>query len=413
MSSKLVISSIDAMRVAVMCQRLAGSRPLPTSEGIMDVMRAIGYLQFDPTRVVERSHLLVLWSRLGQFDPSILEKLLWEERQLFEDWAQTTSIVLTEDYPIFKALKGGFASGDQPWAKRICSWVKKNKAFSHYILSELRRKGPLFSTQFEDRSVEDWRSTGWSAGKNVGIMLYILWAQGKVVIAGRKGIRKLWGLAQHHFPDWVLKEKLSNQEVYSCIAQKSLRALGVARVTHISQHYIRKSCPDIKKVLNQLENQQLVKQVEIKEKRGTLRGPWFIHRDNLPLLHQIMDDAWEPRTTLLSPFDNLIVDRKRTEQLFNFKFRFELYLPKSKRQYGCYVMPILYGDKLIGRVDPVMDRKRKTLKVNAIYVEPNTSVTEETVGKIADCVKELGTFLGASKVVYGKSVQSGWKNNFN
>ncbi len=371
----------------------------------MDVIQSLGYLQYDPTRIVEHSHLLVLWSRLGRFDPSVLEKLLWEEKKLFEDWAQTTSIVLTEDYPIFNALKMGFASGDQPRANRIRSWAKKNKDFSHYILSELRRKGPLLSSQFEDRSVEDWRSTGWSTYKNVSVMLQILWAQGKVVIVGRKGIRKLWDLTQHHFPDWILKEKISNQEAYSRIAQKSLQALGVARATHINQHYIRNSCPDINKVLSRLNTQKCVKQVEIKEKKSTLPGFWFIHRDNLPLLHQINDD-WEPRTTLLSPFDNLIVDRKRTEQLFNFKFRFELYLPKSKRQYGCYVMPILHGDKLIGRIDPVMDRKGKVLKVNAIYIEPDASVTDEITGKISDSIKELGAFLRANKVIYDESIQS-------
>jgi uncharacterized protein YcaQ len=165
---------------------------------------------------------------LGRFDPSILEKLLWKRRQLFEDWAQTTSIVLTEDYPIFKSLKKGFASGDQPWAKRIRSWLGENKVFRNYILSELRRKSPLFSHQLEDKSVKDWRSTGWSAGKNVDFILYILWTQVEVAIAGRKGIRKLWDLAENHFPDWTPKEKLSDEEVFSSIAQKSLKALGVA-----------------------------------------------------------------------------------------------------------------------------------------------------------------------------------------
>jgi uncharacterized protein YcaQ len=159
-------------------------------------MRDIGYVQLDSMKVVAPSHLLVLWSMLGQYDPAHLDRLLWEERRLFQDWAQATSIVPTEDYPIFEALKRSFATGDKPWAKRIRVWVEKNEKAQLSVLAQLQRSGPQPSDSLKAKFVEDWRSTGWTAGRNTDMMLTILWAQGKVMIAGRKGGRKIWDLTE-------------------------------------------------------------------------------------------------------------------------------------------------------------------------------------------------------------------------
>ena len=393
-----------------MRQRLAGPRPPADSTGIMDVMRDLGYVQIDPMRVVERSHLLVLWSRLGQYDSAHLVLLLWKERRLFQDWAQATSIVLTEDYPIFSALKRSFATGNKPWAKRIRSWVEKNKKLRRHILTQLRRKGPLVSDSFEDKSVEDWRSTGWTAGRNVDMMLTILWAQGKIMIAGRTGGRKLWNLTERYLPEWAPQEWLSDREVSRRAAQKSLRALGVARAVHIKQHYIRRCYLDLDTVLAELEVKDRIRRVDIRDGQRAWRGPWYIHVDDLPLLDRLIAGEWEPRTTLLSPFDNLICDRRRIEQLFNFHFRLEVYVPKSKRKYGCYVMPILHGDRFIGRIDPVMDRKRGRLTINAVYVEPDAPKSKETARAVATTIEELGAFLGAEEIRYGRHMPTNWKS---
>jgi uncharacterized protein YcaQ len=118
---------------------------------------------------------------------------------------------------------------------------------------------------------------------------------------------------------------------------------------------------------------------------------------------------WEPRTTLLSPFDNLISDRSRTEQLFNFRFSFEVYVPKSKRKYGCYAMPILHGDLFIGRIDPVMDRKKEWLTINAVHAEPNTPKSKEAAQAVANTVEELGRWLGAKEICYTSHVPTFWK----
>ena len=405
-----ILSPKLARRLAITRQRLAGPRLPADSNGIMEVMHDLCYLQIDPMRIVAPSHLLVLWSRLGQYDPAYLDMLLWKEWRLFEDWAQATSIVLTEDYPIFSALKRSFATGNQPWAHRIRTWVEKNKKLRRHILTKLRREGPLPSHRFEDKSVEDWRSTGWTAGRNVDMMLTTLKAQGKIMIAGRVGGRKLWDLTKRYLPEWTPKERLSDREVSRRAAQKSLQALGVARATHIKQHYIRGCYPHLDDVLAELEVNGRITQVEIREGTRPWRGPWYTHADDQPLLDRLAAGEWEPRTTLLSPFDNLICDRQRTEQLFNFHFRLEVYVPKPKRKYGCYVMPILHGDRLIGRIDPVMDRKRGRLIINAVYMEPNAPKSKETARAVAYAIEELGTFLGTEDISYGRCVPVAWKS---
>jgi uncharacterized protein YcaQ len=404
MGVECTISPVLVRRLVLTRQRLAGPRPPANSAGIMDVMRDIGYLQFDPMRVVAPSHLLVLWSRIGKYDLSDLETLLWKERRLFQDWAQATSIVLMEDYPIFSTLKQSFAVGDSPWANRIRMWVEKNKEARNSILAQIRRDGPLSSDALDAKFVENWRSSGWSAGRNIGMMVTILWAQGRIMIAGRKGNKKIWDLTERFLPKWTSREKLSDNEVFRRAAQKSLRALGIARSEHVDRHYIRRCYGNIKKVLGELETDGLVRRVQIQEHGKIWRGEWFIHAEDLHLLKRLAGGEWEPHTTLLSPFDNLICDRQRTWQVFNFRFSFEVYMPKAKRKYGCYVMPILHDDHLIGRLDPVMDHKRMHLRINAVYLEPGTLKTEKTTEAIVTAVEELGAFLKAEKITWQNSL---------
>ncbi|MCJ7425477.1 winged helix DNA-binding domain-containing protein [Candidatus Bathyarchaeota archaeon] len=376
----------------------------------MSVMRDLGYLQIDPMRIVAPSHLLVLWSRLGPFEPSILDALLWKDRLLFEDWAQAASIVLTEDYPIFSALKRGFATSDSPWANKIRSWMEKNKSFSAYILTRLARSGPLLSSQFEDKSAEDWSSTGWTAGRNVDMMLTFLKAQGKIMIAGRNKGQRLWDLTEHFLPSWVSREKLSDDKIVHHAVEKSLRALGVARAEHIKRHYIRGCYGGLEGALTELESEGQIVKMEIREGQASWRGTWYVHADDLSLVDRLETGDWEPRTSLLSPFDNLISDRLRAEQLFCFSYRFEVYVPKLQRKYGCYVMPILHGDRFIGRIDPVMDRKNGILTIKAVCAEPDAPKSNEAVQAIANAIEELRAFLGAKEIQYGSRVPAVWKS---
>ena len=404
----LTLTPTLARRLAISRQRLAGPPAPATAAGLLDVVRDLGCLQLDPTNAVARTHLLVLWSRVGVYDPAALDTLLWDERALFEYWAHAASLVLTEHFPVHAYMMRRHRKSGSPWSERITGWIETNAALRDHILDELRAHGPLPARTFEDRSVESWQSSGWTEGRNVGRMLDFLWTRGEVLVAGRVGSQRLWDLAEHVLPAWTPQEEWSEAEVTRFAAQKALRALGVARPAEIELHYTRDRYPGLPAVLADLEAEGVIVPAQIVDEGRAWPGPYYVHRDDLPLLDRLAAGAWEPRTTLLSPFDNLICDRARTERLFDFRFRIEIYVPKDKREYGYYVLPILHGDRLIGRIDPLMDRKHHRLTINAVYAEPDAPTEAETAPAIAAAIERLATFLGATDIAYPASVPAGW-----
>lgn len=393
----LTLSPTLARRLFITKQRLAGEK----AKSIMDVVRDINCVQIDPISAVARSHQLVLFSRLGNYDLDELDKLLWDERKLFEYWAHCASIVLTEDYPIFQRLMNEY-----PWSGRTRAWTKENEKLRKYILAHIRTRGPVLSRDFEEAGINPkaWVSTGWTSGRNISRMIDILWIGGRIMVAGRDGIQKKWDLSERVLPDWTPREKLSEREVGRRAVQKSLRALGIATAAHINYHFTRGRYPNLKKVLGELEKERIISRVNIEG----MKGDWFIRNGDIPLIESLQNGAWSPRATLLSPFDNLICDRKRTESLFNFHYRIEIYVPEKKRQYGYYVLPILHGDQLIGRVSPKMDREQNKLMIEAVYAEPNAPKNGKAVRQ---AIEELAEFLKADEIVYGKKMPGMWKRD--
>jgi uncharacterized protein len=397
-----VIAPQLARRLAIVRQRLAGPQPTADPAGVLGLVRELGCLQLDPISVVARSDRLVLFSRLGAYDPEALETLLWKDRALFEYWAHAASIVLTEDFPIHRAMMQSYLHGKGSWPRRVREWMAENAPLERHVLEELERNGPLPARRFEDRSAKSWESTGWNTGRNIGRMLDFLWIQGRILVAGRSGQNKLWDLAERCLPQWTPREDLGERERVRRAAQKSLRALGVARVRQIQQHYVRGRYPGLESVLQELVAEGLVVPAEIRGPDGPWPGPWYLHAEDLPLVEALERGEWDGRTTLLSPFDNLLCDRSRTEQLFGFEFRLEIYVPKAKRRYGYYVLPILHGDRLIGRIDAAMDRRASRLDVHAVHAEPGAPATKGPAEAVAGAVEALGSWLGAREIAYGR-----------
>lgn len=398
---------LSARRLAVACQRLSGPRPGTDRAAILEIMRAIRCLQLDPLSVVARSHLLVLWSRLGPYDLAHFDQLLWKERALFEYWAHAASIVLTEDYPIFQARMNHLANGG--WRQSSGQWLADNTALRQQILSRLATEGALPIGAFEDNSEKGWLSSGWTNNRTVATMLDFLWVEGQIMVSGRSGQKRFWDLSERLLPDWTPRQPLSPHEAARQAAELALKALGVGQARHINFHFTRGEYPDLKKILAELVASGRIQPITIYDNDTPLAGDWYIHHDQLPLLNGLESDHWQPRTTLLSPFDNLICDRDRTEKLFNFYFRIEIYVPAAKRQYGYYVLPILHGERLIGRIDPKLDRKQKKLFINAIHAEPDAPFTGDTGRDIANALQELATFLGANEIVYHQKGPAGWQ----
>ncbi|CAN5534589.1 winged helix-turn-helix domain-containing protein [soil metagenome] len=394
----LTLDAAVARRLAIERQRLAGESSQAGAQTILDLARDLRCIQVDPTNVVARTQLLVLWSRLGSYDPGLLDRLLWEDKALFHYWAHAASLVLTEDYPIHSFRMRRWARGDSAWSERVNAWMRANAALRRYILAELRRRGPLRSRDLEDRSSVAWDSTGWTGGRNVGRMLDFLWAQGKVMIAGRSGTERMWHVADRWLPGCTPRDVLGEERVVEHAAQISLRCLGVATQRQITQHFIRDGYPGLTRALARLEAKGRIVRATVAGIGGGTQAPWYVHAEDVETIERLRSDDWAGRTTLLSPFDNLICDRRRTEDMFGFRYRIEIYLPKSKRRYGYFAMPILRDDRLIGRIDPAFHRKSGELVINAVHAEPDAPRDRPTGEAIASAVSELARFLGATGV---------------
>ncbi|MBK8904781.1 MAG: YcaQ family DNA glycosylase [Anaerolineaceae bacterium] len=400
MTAQLTLTRQDLRRLAITRQHLTKQKP----PAMLDVIRDLGCVQLDPIRAVERTHLLVLWSRLGKFDKTELKRLRWEEKALFEYWAHAASMVLTEEFPLFS---WGMRQrrNDPARAARYQKWFDEHPGIidlKDHILDRLRHEGPLFSREIETEDDLRYESR-WSSGRFVGFILDYLWSNGEILTVERVGNQRKWGLAEHFWPEWTPQEEWTARQACCFAVQKAIRALGAATVKQIKAHYTRGMYPEITAVLRQLVKEEILMPVKV----GSLTDDYYLHADDLPLLHQLQNGAWQPHTTFLSPFDNLICDRDRTEALWDFFFRIEIYVPAAKREYGYYVLPILHGDKLIGRIDPKMDRKTHTLHIHNVYAEPGAPKNKKTVREIGQAATSLATFLGAKQIEWG-NVPEGW-----
>jgi uncharacterized protein YcaQ len=350
----------------------------------------LGRLQLDPTAVVARSEHLVLWSRIGDYDVAALDRFLYRDKKLFEyrSW-----ILPMTDYDVYRHTMNGYLAGPTTRQRYIRDWLAANASFRRYIVATLRTRGPLRSRDFEDRAAVSWRTGGWNDGKNVGRMLDALWYAGVLAIVGRDGGERIWDLADRHYP--AVTQRLSVRESVGRHLGSQLRARGVARASQLGSGPDGK-LPEVEGVIAEMVEHGIAVPVQV----AGLRGHWYADSGRLEGRRFI------PRTTLLSPFDELVSDRARTRELFGFDFKLEIYVPAERREYGYYVMPILRGERLIGRLDPFYDRASRTLRIRAVYAEPG--VPAEAGAEIAQAIRELARWLGAERVEIGKA-PAAWK----
>jgi len=368
------LSMKDARRLAVEGAYLLA--PQPT--GILEIVERLYGLQIDPTAVVARSEQLVLWSRLGPYDTTELDRLRFEEHSIFE---YVAFIVPRADYVIHRETMRRSPRGDSARAVYVRGWLKENAAFRGYVLRELRRRGPLRSRDLEDRAVAPWTTGGWNDGKSLSMMLERLWYQGKVAIVGRDGQERIWDLAERVYP---VGDRLPAAEVARRVLDRKLRLRGVARLRDFNYTFDG-TPPGWERGLRSLIADGVAVPVEV----GDRGGEWFAHRDGLAAL-----DSFTPRTTLLSPFDPLIApNRERTQELFDFSYKLEMYVPKAKREYGYYVLPVLRGDRFVGRIDPELDRKANVLRLHSVRWEDGPVDIERPLA-------QLSRWLGADAVVH-------------
>jgi uncharacterized protein len=325
------LTKAQARRIAVRAQLLDAPRPTQ----LVSVVQQLTLLQIDPTAAVAPSADLVAWSRLGSaYQPAHLQQALEQDRTLFEHNALVRPM---SDLGLVLAGARTVRSHE-----RTATWIRDNDTFRRDILKLLRRSGPLSSRDIPDTCVVPWASTGWTNNRNVTQMLEFLMMRGEVAIAGRVGRERLWDVPARVYPADVVVPSVD--EAHRVRNERRLASLGIARK---------------KTTAMPIEPVDVGEAGEPAVVEGT-KGEWRVDPAAL-------GGDFEGRTALLSPFDRLVYDRARAQELFDFEYTLEMYKPAAKRRWGYFALPILHGDRLIGKVDAVADRKTSVLRVNAIH----------------------------------------------
>ncbi len=411
--AELSTSLEAARRLTVTRQRLAGRAPAgATTEDLVAVARDLAFVQWDPISIVCPSHLISFWSRVGDFPPQDVEDLLWHQKKLFLTSTPIAVIAPTEDYPLHYSLMRRYPDSlSDSWGaqrERARKFLDGHKALRKSVLRQLE-KGPLLLSQFNDYVRTKRNADGWTTGSEVSLMLAYLQMTGEVMIAGHEGNQNLWGLSRDFLPAWVERGQLTEEDVDHAAAQRAIRALGTAEAREINYYFVRGRYRNLKGTLRQLEEEGIVHSIQVAGMGG--KDPRYIHDEDLPLLESITAGDWEPRISLLAPFDNLICGRDRTSRLFGFDYVHEQFVPEAKRKFGTYVLPILWGDRLIGRIDPRMDRTEERLILNSVHAEPGAPTGKDVASEIGDTIARFATFLGAEEVAYSARVPAAWKRS--
>ena len=354
----------EARRVAVRAQLLTAERPTD----LLDLVRHLTFLQDDPTAAIAPSAHVVAWSRLGaryrreQLDDAVAAGELIDLQQLLRP---------AEDLALYRAEMAAWPGvGERKdWEHALALWVDANDDCRRDILEKLYDEGPLTTRELPDVTLIPWKSSGWNDDRNVRMLLSMMVQRGEVASAGRKGRDRLWDLAERVYPD---VEPVPLEEAFRIRDERRLRALGIARAKSAKM-------PGEPNHVGQAGEPAVVEGV---------RGTWRVEPAYL-------DDAcgeFEPRTALLSPLDRLVYDRKRTAELFEFDYQLEMYKPKATRRWGYWAMPILHGDRLVGKLDATAERDRGVLRVDAVHEdEPFSSALRDAVDAE---IEELARWLG-------------------
>ncbi len=330
------LTAQDARRIAVRAQLLAGDRPTD----LLGTVRHLTLVQDDPTAAVAPSAELVLWSRLASAYP------LGDVRDAAADGSLVElSMMLrpAEDLALFTAEMAAWPGVGplKEWQVGLQKWVEANDDCRRDILDKLYDEGPLPGSELPDLTLVPWRSSGWNDDRNVRMLLEVMVERGEVATAGREGRVRLWDLAERVYPD---VPPVPLEDALRIRRERRLRALGLARARTTTM-------PGEPNHVGDAGEEAVVDGV---------RGTWRVDPTYL-------DAAFVGRTALLSPLDRLVIDRKRMGELFDFDYQLEMYKPAAKRRWGYWAMPVLVGDRLVGKLDATAERDRGVLRVDALH----------------------------------------------
>ncbi|MVA57546.1 winged helix-turn-helix domain-containing protein [Agrobacterium vitis] len=364
-------------------------------QGLLALITDLGFVQVDSIGTVERAHHQILFSRHQTYKREDLTALLEQDRLLFEHWTHDASILPSAFFPYWKHR---FRREESRILERWRTWREPGfEAAFEETYRRITEGGPALS---RDMNEGDHKSGGWWNWHPSKTALEFLWRTGKLSISGRENFQKIYDLTERCFLDEHLQAEVTHDAFIDWACREALIRLGFATSGEIAAFWNLVSPQEAKLWLE--THRAELEEIEIAPADGGKPRPSLALADRLPTLLA----APEPpaRIRVLSPFDPLIRDRARTERLFGFFYRIEVFVPEPKRQYGYYVFPLLENDRLIGRIDMKANRKAGTLDVKRLWLEPGIRPSTGRLEKLDQELNRLARFTGVEAVVYG----DGW-----
>lgn len=376
------VSPAAARRIALAAQGFG--RPRPDAVGTRQlnlVLGRLGLLQLDSVNVLERSHYLPAFARLGAYDKTLLDRLTFARRAPYREyWAHEAALIPLEDWPLFgfrmQDYRDYYANADDPWLTAHADTLA-------WLRAELAEKGPLPASKIE-RDANAPRRGSWWDWDEVKKGLELMFRVGEVVSAGRTGFERTYALPEQVLPDEVRDRRVPREEAVYTLMAKAARAHGIGTLSDLADYYRLKTA-DAKPALARLVDEGVVREVTV----PGWNKPAYLHAE-----------ARIPRrietTALLSPFDPVVWERERAQRLFGFHYRIEIYTPAAKRVYGYYSLPVLVDEALVGRIDLKNDRKRGVLRVQSAWRE--AGVADAVVERIVPTLRELAAWQGLGEL---------------
>ena len=379
----------DQARIVLLAAQGLHKRPTrpPRKLDVLKTIQVMGALQIDTIHVVNRSPYLVLWSRLGHYNPLWLEELLGE-RALFEYWAHAACFLPSEDYPLYRY----FMLNQRKGGERSAEWVSTHVEAVERVLAHIHANGGARASDFERA---DGQKGGWWNWKDEKIALEHLLNLGHLMIARRVNFHRIYDLRERVRPDWDDANVPTADTVRRILVRKSVRALGVTPARWLPDYFRMKKQP-LLPLLDSLVAEGLLLRGEVEG----WQGPAYAHPDTLPWVKAAASGKLRAeRTTLLSPFDPVVWDRTRTRELFGFDYKIECYTPAPGRRYGYFTLPILHRGCLVGRLDPKAHRKEGVFEIKSLHLEPSVAITDALASGIATALHEIARWHQTPQVV--------------
>ena len=359
---------------------------------VIAAIRAMHILQIDTIHVVARSPYLVLWSRLGDYQSKWLDQHLAEGR-LFEYWAHEASFLPVEDYPLLRHRM--IDPGGMGW-KYSHAWVEKNRATIDRVLQVVREQGPVRSADFERLDGKGGTWWGWKPEKRA---LEMMLTAGHLMVRRRERFQRVYDLRERVLPAWDDARLPDREAAERALTLNAAAALGVATARWIADYYRTRPAETARRVTALAQEAALLR-VDV----DGWKEPAYAHPDNLELIERAAARRIRPRhTTLLSPFDPLVWDRRRALATFGFDYRLECYTPAPKRVYGYFVLPLLHRGRLVGRLDPKAHRAEERMEIRSIHLEPDVAPSPELAEALAPVLRAFAAWHATPEVTIGRS----------